>query len=922
MRPLKMTMSAFGCYANKQTIDFEKLGTDGLYLIAGDTGSGKTTVFDALTFALYGETSGDNRNAGMLRSKYANPNVETFVELTFQYHDKLYTVKRNPAYVRAAKRGDGTTEEKADAELHLPDGRIVSKLREVNSKLEEILGINREQFVQIAMIAQGEFLKVLHASTEDRIEIFRKIFYTDAYKTFQDRVKKDTNGLSQEIKEQRRSYEYNLGNIQVDANDTESVQKLSAAKSGAILTGDVIEWLAQVIADDNEAFSANEKLILEVGAKLAEINQKVGQAEQDTKARDALKAAQDRLPTETTAQTEAETALNAEKEKQPEYEAVKTSISEIEKSLPKYQELQTLIDSIKANEVKLTAEKVNVENLQKQQSSEASALEANKTERETLADAEAKAEGLRGQQGSLTTRQNSLKALFTSLNEYGSLLDNLKTAQDDYSTKSTTAKARRNEYEALNKAYLDEQAGILAVALEDGQPCPVCGSTEHPAPASLSAEAPTKAELDKAKKTAETAESEMASASVLASNLNGQNSNKREEITTTTTSLFGEIQFDSIPDVLKTTLEEVGNQLLVIGEQLTEQNKRLARKKKLDEAIPLSEENLGKVGEALGKAKEQVATLTTQIDADSKSRDKQAAELKFKGEADAKAEINALTTKKNGYEKALKAAQTTFDTAKVKADGTTTEIQTLLTQLGDSKPLDLDALKMEKETVESSQRVLTESNRVNNTRNSTNQTTLSAIRKISDTILDLETRYKWLKEISDTVNGDISGKERIKLETYIQAAYFERIIARANVRLLQMSNGQYELKRRDVSGKQGQSGLDLNVIDHYNGTERDAKTLSGGESFIAALSLALGLSDEIQTNAGGIRLDSMFVDEGFDTLDDTKLSQAIQTLMSISKTNRLIGIISHVTGLGEKIDRKIVVTKDRTGGSKAELILN
>ena len=215
-----------------------------------------------------------------------------------------------------------------------------------------------------------------------------------------------------------------------------------------------------------------------------------------------------------------------------------------------------------------------------------------------------------------------------------------------------------------------------------------------------------------------------------------------------------------------------------------------------------------------------------------------------------------------------------------------------------------------------------ESNRVVSTRKSTNQTALNSISKTAKTIMDLEARYKWLKEISDTANGDISGKEKIKLETYIQAAYFDRIIARANIRLLQMSNSQFELKRRDVSGKQGQSGLDLNVIDHYNGTERDAKTLSGGESFIASLSLALGLSDEIQNNAGGIRLDSMFVDEGFDSLDDMKLSQAIQALIGISQTNRLIGIISHVTGLNEKIGRKIVVTKDRTGGSRAEIVLN
>lgn len=243
-------------------------------------------------------------------------------------------------------------------------------------------------------------------------------------------------------------------------------------------------------------------------------------------------------------------------------------------------------------------------------------------------------------------------------------------------------------------------------------------------------------------------------------------------------------------------------------------------------------------------------------------------------------------------------------------------------QLGDSQPLDLDALKQDKDAIENTQRGLGESNRVVSTRKSTNQTALNSISKTAKTIMDLEARYKWLKEISDTANGDISGKEKIKLETYIQAAYFDRIIVRANIPLLQMSNSQFELKRRDVSGKQGQSGLDLNVIDHYNGTERDAKTLSGGESFIASLSLALGLSDEIQNNAGGIRLDSMFVDEGFDSLDDTKLSQAIQALMSISQTNRLVGIISYVNGLDEKIGRKIVVTKDRTGGSRAEIVLN
>jgi len=231
----------------------------------------------------------------------------------------------------------------------------------------------------------------------------------------------------------------------------------------------------------------------------------------------------------------------------------------------------------------------------------------------------------------------------------------------------------------------------------------------------------------------------------------------------------------------------------------------------------------------------------------------------------------------------------------------------------------LDTLEQEKLAAESTQRRLIEDNRNISTRLSNNQASQVSIIRTGKNIAEFMARYKWMKEISDTANGEISGKEKIKLETYVQAAYFNRIIARANLRLLQISSSQFELKRRDIGSKQGQSGLDLNVIDHYNGTERDVKTLSGGESFIAALSLALGLSDEIQNNAGGVRLDSMFVDEGFDSLDETKLSQAIFALKNISQTNRLIGIISHVNGLDEKIDRKIVVTKNRNGGSEAQV---
>ena len=703
--------------------------------------------------------------------------------------------------------------------------------------------------------------------------------------------------------------------------DDENTQKLSNAKSGLVLADDVIAWLTQMIAADGEAYSANERQLEEIVIQLAEINQRFGQAEQDNKARDALKAAQERLPSEKTAQIKAETALYAEKVKQPEYETLKERISELERSLPKYLELQNLVDCIKMNEEKLAVDNQHVEDMQKKQDLDAAALETAKVELKSLSDAEAKVETLRSQQGKLIAKQNSLGALTSLLISYDKLLSALKAAQDDYTEKSTVALTERDKYEALHKAYLDEQAGILAEELKDDQPCPVCGSTEHPAPAVLSTKAPTKVVLDNAKKTAETAEADMTAASSLASNLNGQSGSKRDEITTAAMTLLGDTPFDNIPVVLESALAEVKADLAGVSEQLTEQEKRVARKKELDEDIPTSETNLVMVGKAIGQAKEQIAALTVQVDADCKTKDKQAMELKYKNEVDAKTEISALKSKKIKYEDTLQTAQVEYDTAKTKVDGTTTEIQTLLTQLGDAAPLDLDALKQRKNIADNKQRSMSERNRVVNTRRYANQTVLNDIIKTAKTITEIEARFKWLKEISDTANGDISGKEKIKLETYIQAAYFDRIIARANIRLLQMSNSQFELKRRDTSGKQGQSGLDLNVIDHYNGTERDAKTLSGGESFIASLSLALGLSDEIQSNAGGIRFDSMFVDEGFDSLDDTKLSQAIHALASISQANRLIGIISHVTGLDEKIGRKIVVSKDRTGGSRAEILV-
>jgi exonuclease SbcC len=384
---------------------------------------------------------------------------------------------------------------------------------------------------------------------------------------------------------------------------------------------------------------------------------------------------------------------------------------------------------------------------------------------------------------------------------------------------------------------------------------------------------------------------------------------------------LGTVSFDDVPVALKGALSSTNGELSELVTQLETEQKSLARKQALEKSLPLAEKALAELMEKLNTTKQALVALAEQVKAETGNQEKQAAELKFESEAKAKAHIDDLRKKKQALEEALIEKQKLFEKAAATMAATQTEIDTLKTGLANAEPIDLEALQKEKAETSNQHFNLTEQNGQLSTRKSHNQSALEGIKKSAKQLSEMTERYKWMKTLADTANGDLAGKEKIKLETYIQTAYFERIIKRANIRFMEMSFAQYELKRRGAAGDlRSQSGLDLCVIDHYNASERDVRTLSGGESFIAALSLALGLSDEIQSYAGGIRLDSMFVDEGFGSLDESTLAQAMQALQSISQSNRLIGIISHVGWLQEKIERRIVVTKEQAGSSKVELL--
>ena len=920
MRPLQLTMSAFGCYAGICSLDFEKLGSEGLYLITGNNGSGKTTIFDAITFALYGETSGDQREPTMLRSNYAPLDTETIVEYTFIYHDKKYTVRRNPDYERAKQRGEGTTHQSANIELSLPDGRKVTKVKDANSEIENILGITREQFVQIAMIAQGEFLKLLLAKTEDRIEIFRRIFDTKLYQQFQDRLRKDASELSAEIKNHKQGYDFALGGVSLDETDTAGAVRLAEAKTGTLPPDDTIAWLTQLTQADNAAMDENTKTLDQIAKQLESLNQDIGKAEQSKAALASLAAAQERLPKEEAAKNDAQKGLDDEKEKQPEHDLVLKQIIELETELPKYTGIQALLGAIKKKNEQLEADQLTVVSLAEAHTKDANALKADKDELLTLLNAGAEVESFRGKKTKLEERKTSLTKLQQAKTAYDTLVSSLSESQEDYRDKAIISCGLRENYECLHKAFLDEQAGVLASELKPGEPCLVCGSTEHPLPAVLTGNAPTKAALEKAKKDAEKAEKDTTTASGNASNLIGQEAAKKEELSRNAATLLGEISFGDMASLLDTTLSALNEELTDVGEQLETHEKRLLRKTALDKSIPLAEQALEKATKGLSEKREAVATLIAQVTSETESYNAQAAGLQFQSETDATEKIASLKITKKSFENALTKAQKCFDDAKEAVSVTNKEIETLAAGLSEAKEFDLGALREKKNEAKSAQTNIIDLNQKISSRLTANENALRSLTRTAALLTEATSRYKWLNALSDTANGTLAGKEKLKLETYIQTAYFDRIIVRANIRLMQMSGAQYELKRRGMGGLRSQSGLDLNVIDHYNGSERDVKTLSGGESFIASLSLALGLSDEIQSYAGGIRLDSMFIDEGFGSLDEGTLSQAMQALLNISQGNRLVGIISHVNEMKERIDRQIIVRKGHTGGSHAEII--
>lgn len=918
MRPLKITMSAFGPYAGEVTLDMQKLGKSGIYLITGDTGAGKTTVFDAISYALYGEASGNYRENTTLRSKYASADTPTFVELEFEYNNEIYKINRNPEYPRPNKRGEGFTKQSANAELVMPDGSVITKIKDVSAKVEEIIGINKNQFSQIAMIAQGDFRKLLNCETNERSKIFRKIFKTEPYHNIEIKLSSLFNELKRNREKEKSGIEQYINQLKCNENDTLSLE-LERAKSGDVLIEDVIKLAGKIINKDTLEYTKTQKNIESINKEIEKINSNIKLYENQEATKKAYAKASAKLEELKTKRNECEKAYKSAEAQRERLDDLTRKINLINSKMPKYDELKSLENSI--SERTQSFEKSNNSLKLKQQ--EITSLEKEIDEKskalEEVKGADLLVQKLNIQKEEINKKAEALKELKTEIDRCKTEQKNLKNAQSFAKSALDEYGALENEYNQIYIAFFNEQAGIIADELKDGEPCPVCGSTSHPNLARKSENAPSQADVESAQNLVKKAQEKADKARDTASAIKSRFDEIAANVKSAAKKLFGtdDNVFDDYNSNINALKKEYDRTLAL----LKTANEKLDLYQKLDEEIPKIQEKQKSLSDEISTLNTQKASDEAFISENTKRVTSIKSELDFESADLAKDKLKEYTNLSNDIKNAIEKSKNDFDDIKSKYDTQKGTKASLENALKEFKEIDLAALNEKSLKLNEHKKDVDETAKSLYSRIESNKLLVDNISEKRDILKEYDDKYVWLKALSETANGDISGKEKITLETFVQMTYFDSIIRKANIRLLTMSDGQYELVRRsDAETLKKNEGLALDVIDHFNGSSRSVSTLSGGESFMASLCLALGLSDEIQSSNGGIKLDTMFVDEGFGSLDGEALDRALSALTSLSQGNRLVGIISHVDALCDRIDNKIVITKDRTIGSNAQII--
>ncbi|MGN0962395.1 MAG: AAA family ATPase, partial [Clostridia bacterium] len=877
MRPIRLTLSAFGPYAGKTELDMEKLGSGGLYLITGETGAGKTTLFDAVTFALYGEPSGNSRKVSMLRSKYAASDTPTFAELVFECKGKRYTVKRNPVYERPSKRGDKMVEEKAAAELFLPDGTVISKEKAVTAAVTEIIGIDRRQFSSIAMIAQGDFQKLLLASTEEREKIFREIFHTHCYERFQRKLSDEAKALNRERTLKKNGI---LQDIQMIAWEEEDplFREVLKAKEEALTTEEVLTLLKTLREKDGKEQETNRKKREELSAEKEAVTTNIEAAGRRAQIEAELSKNRLALSEDEKTGEERKKILAEEEKKEPLCAEIQKRITLGESRLPLYDEYEELRRKTLSSQRQLKTDEQTKADSEKELADSEKKLFDLKEEYEALKTSDTRLLALKQEENEAQKSREELTRLGEKARECEEQRHRSLKAQKEYTDRRGVMEETEEVYRRMYRSFLDHQAGILAEELKENRPCPVCGSLCHPSPAKKPDYAPTEEELRIGENNRDKARAKAESAGRRAGEENAAFQTKKAETEEACRNLFGDGTYDGAEEMIAQRIAEQTAKISNLQKEISAEAKRAARKTALENALlPETEKEAASLRQRIAQSEAAVQRGRTALCHLEEQLAKTASSLPFSGKAEAEAALKKDRAELAAMKKRLEGAKAQTESISRIIAGRKSGIETLEKQLRSIAPIDLEAEKEKRAVLREEERKLNE--RIENlaSRMDANNAALANIREKQGDMAAIEKTYRSVNALSETANGNLrgSGKDKIKLETFVQMTYFDRILRRANIRLMTMTDGQYDLKRAETAAdNRGQTGLDLNVIDHYNGTERSVRTLSGGETFLASLCLALGLSDEIRSSAGGIRIDTMFIDEGFGSLDEESLGQA------------------------------------------------
>ncbi len=1074
MRPIKLTISAFCAYSNTVVIDFTKLGEKGLYLITGDTGAGKTTIFDAICYALYGKPSGDIRNEKMLRSKYAKPEIKTYVELEFLCGNKIYTIHRNPEYIRPKKgRPNEFTSEKASVYLKYQDGRVITGINEIKTAIKEIVGLDEKRFKQIVMIAQGDFLKVLNATTEERTKIFRDIFHTEPY----ERLQKSLYELSADLKRK-----YKLINDQIASEvshlecdeHSELYEEFSDLKvsnrNSAVNISEIIEIMKKINSDDERTISdLNERIFL-LDKQREQLGIKIENAERTRKLTEELEKIRQRIKLGDEYCKNAALDFESKESNIKKAERLAVEIEGLNEKLPIYEQLKDCTNNKKVCEDKYKEWLIEIDNLKKDISDSKNKLEQNQKRFEELKDSEingiktenkikeldVKLKDLKKFIGILTqynnlnitldilkkemdnlnqnisqirerleifdryevdlqkeenskseliSRLNETESLNTLLNEYKNQDAELNYTQSMYISLQSVYDSKNEIYISLYRKFLNMQAGIIASTLRDNERCPVCGSLSHPFPAQLESNAPTENDVNNAKYNMEISRKNMEAKSVKCEKIRSALSEKKKQIQQKIIQLYSsdftiselcenindninsikdriqksqdlikkynlgikekqqlevelkknieihqntenkylntaselkqyKIQIEEnsktfyseifenniLSEKLKSNIYITEKEIEVKKSLLRRYNSELKEKNEISEQIKNINFNIEKLSNNINAAVQESKINLQKCENYNDRISEIRAKLTYKTYTEAQNKIAEMQSEKQRLEEEYKKSYEQLNKYNIGISGLKSKEEVIKKQLRTSEKEDVSMLIEQKNFVNQQYKFLTNEKESLMSRQNLNLKTTNNIILKQKEFEDAERQFICFNNLSDTANAALSGKEKITLETYVQIKYFERVLARANVRFMVMSNGQYEFVHAEqAESNRSKTGLEIDITDHYNGTRRSAKSLSGGESFMASLSLALGLADEIQSQSGGIKIDTMFIDEGFGSLSEEALNQSVNVLSGLTESNRLVGIISHVSELKERINNQIIVAKNRFGGSTVKI---